>query len=94
MKVRWSSAANRDLHDVWAYLHERSPQAAAKTIRRIEAVAAVLNRQPDIGRTGRKSGTRELVITRTPYIIVYRRRSDEVEVLSVLHGAQQWPPAQ
>lgn len=51
----------------------------------------VLSRHPEIGRQGRAGGTRELVVSRTPYIVAYRVADRRVEVLAVLHGAQQWP---
>jgi toxin ParE1/3/4 len=35
--------------------------------------------------------TRELVITRTPYIAPYRIEGDVVRILRVIHGAQIWP---
>lgn len=39
-------------------------------------------------------GTRELVIGRTPFIVVYRvrTRAARIELLHFLHGSQQWPP--
>jgi addiction module RelE/StbE family toxin len=46
---------------------------------------------PEMGRPGRIEGTRELVISRTPYIAAYRIAGDTVRILRVLHGAQQWP---
>jgi plasmid stabilization system protein ParE len=45
-----------------------------------------------MGRPGRISGTRELVITGTPFVAVYRVRADAVEILRFLHGAQRFPP--
>jgi toxin ParE1/3/4 len=36
------------------------------------------------------AGTRELVVSRTPFIVVYAV-GDAVELLRILHGAQQWP---
>jgi len=44
-----------------------------------------------MGRPGRIEGTRELVVSGTPYIAAYRIVGDTVRVLRVLHGAQQWP---
>jgi toxin ParE1/3/4 len=39
------------------------------------------------------AGTRELVISNTPFIAVYRLVGTErIEVLRLLHGAQRWPP--
>jgi plasmid stabilization system protein ParE len=50
-----------------------------------------LARFPEMGRPGRIEGTRELVISRTPYIAAYRILGGTVQILRVLHGAQQWP---
>ena len=43
------------------------------------------------GRPGRVNGTRELVISPLPYIVVYRIRENFIEIAKVLHGAQRWP---
>ena len=43
------------------------------------------------GRPGKKEGTRELVMSPLPYIVVYTVRGDAVYVVRILHGAQQWP---
>jgi hypothetical protein len=37
---------------------------------------------------GRVKGTRELVVVRTPYIVAYRIRKDEILILRILHGAR------
>ncbi len=44
-----------------------------------------------MGRAGRVPGTRELVISGTPYIVPYRVRGGAVEVLRVFHAARRWP---
>jgi plasmid stabilization system protein ParE len=46
---------------------------------------------PEIGRRGRAPGTRELVISQTPFLVAYRVHNETIEVLRVLHGAQRWP---
>ncbi|MGB7590400.1 MAG: type II toxin-antitoxin system RelE/ParE family toxin [Terriglobia bacterium] len=46
---------------------------------------------PLAGREGRVQGTRELAVARTPYVIAYRIREDEIQILAVLHGGQRWP---
>ena len=48
-------------------------------------------RFPEMGHPGRIDGTRELVISNTPYIAAYRIADNSVRILRVLHGAQQWP---
>lgn len=45
---------------------------------------------------GRKSdlpGARELVISRTAYKAIYVVSDDGIEVIRILHGAQEWPPS-
>ena len=53
----------------------------------VEALAG----QPDMGRPGRIAGTRELVVSATPYVIPYRVRAGRLELLAVFHGRQKWP---
>jgi plasmid stabilization system protein ParE len=43
------------------------------------------------GRSGRVPGTRELVISDTPFIAPYAIDRDRIVILAVYHGAQQWP---
>jgi hypothetical protein len=42
-------------------------------------------------RPGRKPGTRELVFSGLPFLVVYRVRDDVIEINRILHGAQTWP---
>ena len=44
-----------------------------------------------IGRPGRLIATRELIVTGTPYLLPYTVVGEEIVILRVLHGAQQWP---
>ena len=46
---------------------------------------------PNRGRSGKREGTRELVLAPLPYIVVYAVRGDLIFVVRILHGAQQWP---
>ena len=91
MKVVWTRLALADLANARAYIAEERPAAAAKTVERIEEALVALVRHPEVGRPGRVEGTRELVVTGTPFIIPYRIHSKRVEILAVLHGARRWP---
>lgn len=51
----------------------------------------MLGRNPLIGRAGQVAGTRELVISRYPYIAAYQVKGKAVEILAVVHTSRLWP---
>ena len=89
MTIRWTGTALRDLESLHAYIGQDNPDAAASTVERILTAIDALTRYPEIGRRGRVSGTRELVVA--PFVVVYRPRRDLIELIAVLHGARRWP---
>jgi toxin ParE1/3/4 len=93
MRVVWTARTLRDLAALRAYISQDNFPAAERQVELVLAAVAALARFPDIGRPGRRPGTRELVAGRTPYIVPYRVRGELVEVLRVLHGRQRWPDA-
>lgn len=93
MRIDWLDSAFVDLHRVRDYIREFNPVAAQRTIACIEAAAKNLARFPEMGHIGEFPGTRELVIPRLPYLVVYRVDSDAVQILRVLHDKQKWPPS-
>ncbi len=91
MQVKWLRRALENLDDEAAYIAKDSPRAAAEFVVHMRDSAAMLAEHPSMGRPGRISGTRELVVTRFSYILPYRVHRGCVEVLRVLHTARQWP---
>ncbi len=91
MRVRWDPQAVDRLEAAGDYIARDSPAAAARVVTRIIDAADNLAAHPLLGKLGRVTGTRELVIPRTSYIVVYRVRGQVVEILAVQHTAQQWP---
>jgi toxin ParE1/3/4 len=91
MRVAWTRQALRDLDPAFEYTAEHDPGAAPAIIERIETALAAIADLPHAGRRGRVDGTRELVVTGTPYIIPYRLRRGRIELLALIHGARRWP---
>lgn len=91
MQLRWLKRALKNLDDEAAYIARDDLPAAARMVERIASAVDQLASHPALGRPGRVPGTRELVISGTPYIVPYRIRGDTVEVLRVFHGARKWP---
>ena len=92
MRVRWTTDAADDLERICDYIAETSPNSARGVARTVVDRVASLDTFPNRGRPGRVEGTRELVFAPLPFVAVYEVK-DEVHVLRVLHGAQQWPSA-
>lgn len=91
-RLLWTPVARAAREAAIDYVAQDNPVAALDQLDEIERQVSILGQHPLLGRVGRVRGTRELVIQRTPYILVYRLRPGVVEVLHLLHGAQQWPP--
>jgi toxin ParE1/3/4 len=91
VKVRWTSLALEDLDNAYEYVAADNPRAASAMIARIEAAVNSLSVFPDAGRPGRVEGTRELVVTGTPFIIPYRMKRRQIEILALVHAARRWP---
>ena len=92
MRLRWTDPAARDLTQICDYIGERGSLAAARRVAiSIFGAVATLEEFPERGRSGRKTGTRELVLPGLPYLAIYRLKGDAVEILRILHGAQNWP---
>ncbi|MDO8262177.1 MAG: type II toxin-antitoxin system RelE/ParE family toxin [Gallionella sp.] len=87
----WLRRALNDRDAQLDYIAQDNPLAAVSQGDRIDEQVDQLLQHPQMGRPGRKQGTRELVISRTPFIVVYRLKGKRIELLRLLHGAQMWP---
>jgi toxin ParE1/3/4 len=92
LRVVWLPRAIADFDSQLDYIAKDNPRIATDIGDRIVQHVSHLSEYPEMGRDGRRQKTRELVVPRTPFVIVYRVGSDRLEILRVLHGAQRWPP--
>ena len=90
MQIRWLRIALKNLADEAEYIALDSPNAAANVVIAITQAVDSLAKYPALGRPGRVAGTRELVVSGTPYIVPYRVRAGSVEILRIFHGARKW----
>lgn len=91
MQLRWSEDAADDLERITNYLFEETPKHAPELLRAIYSAPYALLTFPYRGRPGKKEGTRELVLSPLPYVVVYRIGGDAIHIARILHGAQRWP---
>lgn len=92
MKLVWTRLAQDDRRAIRDYIAGDNPSAALAMDELLAEKAACLATLPEMGKPGRVPSTRELVIHRS-YILIYAIKTDQVQVLRVLHTARQWPPA-
>ncbi len=92
MNILWSPEAIEDLNSLRAYISEDDPAAARRVVLHIlHSIEQLLPDNPQMGRSGRVPGTRELVIPKTPFIVPYRLQRNVIQILRVYHGARRWP---
>jgi toxin ParE1/3/4 len=90
LRVRWRRLAAADLDAIVDYIAQDNAIAAMTLGDTVVRRVAELAEQPKLYRSGRVRGTREMVV-HPNYIVVYRIKRDEIEIVRVLHAAQQWP---
>jgi toxin ParE1/3/4 len=89
--IVWSPRAIGHLADLRAYIARENLRAAARTATTLLAAVDRLAELPNVGHPGRVTGTRELVVPGTRYVIPYRLRGERLEIIAVFHGRQRWP---
>jgi toxin ParE1/3/4 len=88
MNLIWLPVALREIEAATSYIGRQNLAAAQNVNRRIREAAQRLAALPISGRAGRRPGIRELVIPGLPYLLIYRLRSDGVEILRLFHTAR------
>ncbi len=92
-KLIWTEGAKEDFREIRRTIAAKgSPKAATRVGRRIRELVVHLKTHPEMGKAGLWPGTLELVITDTPYIVVYVAEEDGVVLLGVAHGRQDRAP--
>ena len=88
--LQWKIQARKDLLKIVEHIAQDNPDAAEQLANDLEVKAEKLRQFPEMFKPGRKRGTRELVAHKN-YVVVYRVKHKQVEILRVKHTAQQWP---
>lgn len=91
MRIRWLRKALRNLDDMATWIAEDDPAAARRMVSEVRQAVSLLADQPEMGRSGRVPGTRELLLPRYSLLVPYRVVGAELQVLRVFH-TRQAPP--
>ena len=83
MRTVWSRRALQHLVEIRSYIAKNHPrterQVAARLLESVDRLAGYPHRGP----SGRAVGTRELVVSGTPYVIPYRVKDDRLQLIAV-----------
>lgn len=90
MSIRWHEDAIRDLVALREYIAQDNPQAARRIASKIVERVRLLETHPMLGAAGRINTTRELVVTGTPYTVIYLPEADRLTILRVFHQSRRW----
>lgn len=89
--VVWAPKAILDLREAWDFIAADNENAADRIVSSLQRAGENLDQFPKLGRAGKVSRSRELVVAGTPYFLVYYVHPNHVEIARVIHGARQWP---
>ena len=91
MRLFWTEPANEARVAIIQRIAEVDIVAALAMDALFVSATERLLEYPFSGKTGRISGTRELVV-HEHYVLVYETSDDTIYILMVLHTSRQWPP--
>ena len=92
MRVHWTGNAIGHLVNIYEYIAINSPTFAKRMVDRITRRSEQIADHPFSGRKVpeyESDDIRELI--ETPYRIIYRIKSDQIDVLAVIHGERLFP---
>jgi len=90
MKVQWTDNAREHLRAIHAYISKSSPLYAKRIVDRLTNRSRQIGSFPLSGRIVQeyeRGQIREVI--EGPYRIIYYIKPDQIDVLAVIHGAQQ-----
>jgi addiction module RelE/StbE family toxin len=90
--IKWAEQATRQLDQAHDYITlSNNKEVAARITMQIVTGVQQLAAFPMSGKAGRVAGTRELVISNTPFVAAYVIDKADIVILAIYHGAQHWP---
>lgn len=91
MRIRFTPRSRDDLVEIHDYIAAENPAAARRVIGTIRDQIRILVDHPLLGRRGQLPDTRELVISRYPYLVAYRVNGETIEIVTIWHTARDLP---
>ena len=87
--LEWSPRSQRNIESIRDHIAADNPAAAQSVINAIRRAADGLRNFPVMGHAGQRLGTRELVLSKYPYTLIYRITPKNIGIVAVMHQRQK-----
>jgi plasmid stabilization system protein ParE len=92
MQVFWTNTAEEHLGAIYDFIGKDSREYAARTIDRITRRSMQIADFPESGRIVPEISIEQIrEVIEGPYRIIYYIKPAQIDILAVIHGAQQFP---
>jgi toxin ParE1/3/4 len=92
MDVHWTATASSHLDSIYAYIAGDSERYALRTVDRITQRTIQIAEYPLSGRKVPEISIERIrEVIEGPYRIIYYIKSDRIDVIAVIHGAENFP---
>jgi len=81
--------ARADLDDIWVHVAMEAPAAADRLIDRLLERCRSLAAHPELGPARPEIAPNARMLVEGDYLILYRLRTDGVDIIRVVHGARK-----
>ena len=91
MKVHWTDTAQRHLDAIYHFIAQGSPVYAKRMVDRLTRRSQQIGEFPFSGRSVPEYEMEQIrEVIEGPYRIIYYIKTDQIDVLAVLHGARDF----
>ncbi len=95
MNVQWTVTALEHLRSIHSYIAQSSPRYAQRIVDRLTRRSQQISEFPLSGRIVPEAEAKQIrEVMEGPYRLIYYIKSDQIDILAVIHGAQQTPWSQ
>ena len=93
MVIVWTDEALGDLEEILFYYYSVAGPVTADAVQAgiVSEVEALLTFPERIRASDRVPGTRELVVSKFPYVVFVQVRDDAIVVLNIVHTKRKFP---
>ncbi len=86
--LEWSPRSQRNIEKIRAYIESDNPKAAQTVVDELVISAAMLRAFPLLGKPWKREA-RKLVVSKYPYVIIYKLTPAKVLILAVAHTSRK-----